>query len=214
MKVKSVNIGSPTTVSWKAKEVTTGIYKYPVDKEIYLDKEDVAGDSVIDRRYHGGVDKACYLYSADHYAYWQGLYPYLEWNYGMFGENITLEGLKEENLFLGDIYQLGQAKVQITQPREPCFKLGIRFGTQKVLKQFLNKTFCGSYLKVIEPGAVIKGDTMQLLEGGNSPLSIAELYKLFFFPEVLKEDLENALGETLLTGHNRENLQNRLKILT
>lgn len=213
MKVTAVNIGVPKIVSWRGKEIKTGIYKYPVENAIYLEEKDVAGDAVIDRKYHGGIEKACYVYSADHYAFWKELYPDLTWNYGMFGENITVEGLKEANLCIGDQYQLGTSKVQITQPREPCYKLGIRFETQKILKQFLAKTYCGSYVKIIEKGSVTKGDTMTLIKKGSS-LSIEKLYQLFFNPKTSSEEIESALDNKFLTNNNREFLEKRLKILS
>ena len=98
MKVISTNISQPKTVIWKGKEVTTGIFKEPVSEPLLLEKTDVKGDHVIDRRYHGGEDKACYMYSADHYPFWKERYEHLEWNYGMFGENLTVEGLQETDI--------------------------------------------------------------------------------------------------------------------
>ena len=95
MKIISTNIGKPKVVNCKGKMVETGIFKYPVNQPIFLGSEDVENDHVMDRRYHGGVDKACYLYSADHYGYWQKLYPNLEMLFGIFGENLTVEGLHE-----------------------------------------------------------------------------------------------------------------------
>ena len=138
MKIISTNIAQPTTFTWNGKEITTGIYKTPTDAPIFLGKEDVKGDVVSDRKVHGGEFKACYLFSLNHYDYWKNLYPNLEWTYGMFGENITVKDLDESQLFIGDIYKLGNALVQITQPREPCFKLAHKFGSNTVLKQFID----------------------------------------------------------------------------
>ena len=107
MKIISTNIAQPKTVIWKNKEVTTGIFKEPVEDTITLGVEDVEGDNVIDRRYHGGEDKACYLYSADHYPFWKEKYSGLDWKYGMFGENLTVEGLQETRIRIGNTYQLG-----------------------------------------------------------------------------------------------------------
>ena len=127
MKIISTNIGSPVIFSWKGREVATGLFKYPVPSPIMLEKEDVTNDHVIDRRYHGGTDKACYFYSADNYDYWKSLYPKMEMQFGMFGENLTVEGLSEENINIGDVFKIGNAVVQVTQPRQPCFKLNFRF---------------------------------------------------------------------------------------
>ncbi|MDH3323270.1 MAG: MOSC domain-containing protein [Flavobacteriaceae bacterium] len=176
MKVISVNLGDRKTVEWKNKSYETGIYKYPVEKAIFLGKEDVLDDHVIDRKYHGGIDQAVYAYGENHYAYWEKLYPHLEFNYGMFGENLTLSNLNEEALLIGSIYQLGGAKIQVSKSRQPCVKLGIRFQDAKVIKQFWDTTKCGVYFKVIETGFVAKGDTLTLLKEAKNAVSIAELY--------------------------------------
>jgi MOSC domain-containing protein YiiM len=183
MKVISVNIGEKQTFKYRGKNVETGIFKYPVDQSIFLGNEDVEKDSVVDRKYHGGIEKACYIYSADHYEFWKEKYPHLDFQHGMFGENITIEGLDESNLYLGDIYQIGQAKVEVSQPREPCFKLGARFETSKILKQFINAPYPGVYLKVIEEGIVVKGDELTLIKKGYSIGNISTVYHLMFHSE-------------------------------
>jgi MOSC domain-containing protein YiiM len=176
MKVISVNIGDRRIVRWKDKTYETGIYKFPVDKVIFLGKEDVRNDNVVDRKYHGGIEKAVYAYGENHYAYWKKLYPELEFNYGMFGENLTVTNLFEEEINIGDIYQLGQAKIIVSKPREPCVKLGIRFQDVKVIKQFWNTTKSGVYFKVLEMGNVNKNDVFIPLEKAINTPSIAEVY--------------------------------------
>ncbi len=178
MNVVSVNIGALTTILWKGKEVKTGLYKKPVKTPIFLAKETVEGDVVVDRRYHGGVDQAVYAYSKNHYNYWKELYPNLDWEYGMFGENLTVEGLDEAQIRVGDVYKLGTAIIEVTKPREPCMKLGVRFGTQKVLKQFWNNTKCGVYFKIIQPGKVAVGDQFKIIKTTKTALTIAALYDL------------------------------------
>jgi len=116
MKVIATNIGESTTVDWRGRKIQTGIFKYPIDEPIFLKKEDVVRDTVIDRKHHGGEFKACYLFSSDYYNDWKNNYPDLDWDWGMFGENLTIEGLDENKLFIGDIYQIGDAIVQITEP--------------------------------------------------------------------------------------------------
>lgn len=183
MRVISVNIGEKQCIQWRGKEVQTGIFKYPVSTPIFLGKTDVKDDQVIDRKYHGGAYKACYIYSADHYEYWTNLYPELNFEFGMFGENITIEGMQEADMFLGDVYQIGQAKVEVTQPREPCFKLGARFNTQKVLKQFINAPYPGAYLGVVEEGEVRTGDEVNLISRGFEPVSLKDIYSLMYHSE-------------------------------
>ena len=131
MKVVSTNIGLSRTVIWNKEEITTGIFKNPVDEPIFLGEENVVDDTVIDRKYHGGVDKACYIFSSDVYPAWQARHPYLEWSYGMFGENLTVQGFKEDEVRIGDVYQIGSAKVQVSEPRQPCYKLNIRFNSKR-----------------------------------------------------------------------------------
>ena len=207
MKVISTNLGEPTKINWNGKQTLTGIYKYPVDQPIYLDTEDVQGDTVVDRKYHGGIYKACYLFSADHYDYWKAKYPQLEWDWGMFGENLTIQGLDESQLRIGSTYRLGTALVQISQPREPCYKLGIRFGDQEILKQFIDHGRPGTYIRVLEPGTVSKGDSMELVTASESPLTIAQFYELLFAKEKDQHVLQQALHNEALPMEKREKLQ-------
>ena len=207
MKVISTNLGEPTKINWNGKQTLTGIYKYPVDQPIYLDTEDVQGDTVVDRKYHGGIYKACYLFSADHYDYWKAKYPQLEWDWGMFGENLTIQGLDESQLRIGSTYRLGTALVQISQPREPCYKLGIRFGDQEILKQFIDHGRPGTYIRVLEPGTVSKGDSMELVTASESPLTIAQFYELLFAKEKNQHVLQQALHNEALPLAKREKLQ-------
>lgn len=176
MKVISVNIGGKKTVKWNNRTYETGIYKYPVKESIYLGVEDVRNDHVMDRRFHGGIEKAVYAYGENHYAYWKNLYPNLKFNFGMFGENLTINNLLEERIHVGDIYSLGEAKIEVTKPREPCIKLGIRFNNTDIIKQFWNSTKSGVYFKVIETGKVTKNDALILLKKGINSLSIADVF--------------------------------------
>lgn len=176
MKVVSVNIGERRSIDYKGKIIETGIFKYPVEKAIFLGDEDVEGDAVIDRKYHGGIDQAVYGYSENHYEFWKQLYPNLDWKFGMFGENLTISNLEELEICVGDTYKLGEVIIEVTKPREPCMKLGLRFGTQKVLKQFWNSSKCGVYFKVLQTGNVKNGDTMVLIKKTENTPTIAEVY--------------------------------------
>lgn len=177
MIVKSVNIGEKKTIEYKGKIVETGIFKLPVKNAIFLGEEDVVGDAVIDRKYHGGIDQAVYGYSENHYEYWKKLYPNLDWQYGMFGENLTISNLEETEIHIGNTYQLGEVILEVTKPREPCFKLGLRFGTQAILKQFWNATKSGIYFKVLKTGKVNVGDTLILVKKNENSATIAEVYE-------------------------------------
>jgi MOSC domain-containing protein YiiM len=178
MKVISVNIGEKVKVSWRGKSVETGIFKKEVSTPIYLDVTDVLNDAVVDRRYHGGIDKACYLYSAEAYSYWKERYPEVDLSWGAMGENITLSGLDESAIKIGAHYQIGEAIIEVAQPRQPCFKQGIRFGTQKIVKDFINSPYSGIYVRVLQPGYVHKDDEMQLIQQPCGTVSVGDVHSL------------------------------------
>ena len=207
MKVISTNIAQPTTFLWKGKEVTTGIYKKPTDAPIYLGKEDVRGDEVSDRKVHGGEFKACYLFSENHYPYWQDLYPHLDWTYGMLGENLTVKNLDEKQLFIGDIYKLGNALVQITQPREPCFKFAHKFGTETVLQQFITHGYSGTYVRVLQEGNVKTGDHFELIESTKKSISIFQFFKLLYAENKNKDHINLILNNEALPKRIRKRLK-------
>lgn len=177
MKVLSVNIGEKRTIQWNNKTYETGLFKYPVDKPIFLGKEDVENDHVIDRKVHGGILKAVYAYGRNHYSYWKDLYPDIEFHNGIFGENLTVDHLNEEEIYVGSVYKLGEALIEVTKPREPCVKLGIRFNDASMLKKFWNTDKSGVYFKVLQTGNVSKGDEFILIEKAQNTPSIAEVYR-------------------------------------
>lgn len=208
MKIISTNIGDSRTILWNGKEVKTGIFKYPVTQPIFLDSEDVENDHVIDRRFHGGTDKACYLYSADHYGYWQKLFPQLEMPFGIFGENLTVEGLHEAHVNIGDIFKIGEAVVQATQPRQPCFKLEFRFMNDEIVRQFIDSGLSGVYVRVLEKGYVKPGDLMKLIERKNS-LSIQKVFELIYTSELQKEAVKLAVNDPFIAESCRKDLLKR-----
>ncbi|MCB9189517.1 MAG: MOSC domain-containing protein [Flavobacteriales bacterium] len=179
MKIVSTNIGERKTVDWKGKSLETGIYKYPTEKAIFLGKSDVLDDHVIDRKYHGGIDKACYAYSLDHYNFWKSLYPEVDMTYGAFGENLTIENLAESQLRIGDQLKIGtDVIVEISQPRQPCMKLGIRFNDQRVVKRFVKEPFSGIYLRVLNEGWVKTDDQVTVLNICKNNLTVKEVHML------------------------------------
>jgi len=207
LNIVSTNIAKPTTIIWNGKAITTGIYKKPVSGPIFLDKENVRGDEVSDRNVHGGNFKACYLFSADHYPYWKALYPNLNWDYGMFGENLTVSGLDESKILVGDIYKIGEALVQVTQSREPCYKFGVKFGNQGVLKQFIAHAHPGLYVRVLEEGFVRANDEMTLVEHAKNSLTIQDFFKLVFAKHKNQGHLKLAINLEALPLRKREKLR-------
>ena len=176
MKIVTTNIGEKKEVNWKGKTVTTGIFKYAVDKPIFLDIEEVKEDAICDREHHGGVLQAVYGYSLKHYAYFKELYPDLNFDMGIFGENLTLDNLDETKIHQGDTFKVGETVLEATVQRNPCMKLGIRFNDMKIVKQFWNTTYCGVYFKVLKTGFVKVGDIFEKIKACPENPTIADLY--------------------------------------
>ena len=211
MKIISTNIATPTTFTWNGREVRTGIYKKPSHEGIYLTKNDVANDEVSDRLHHGGYYKACYLYSAEQYPYWKELFPDLEWTWGMFGENLTLADFDENNVYLGDIYRVGDALVQISQYREPCYKLGYKFGSQEMIRRFIERGYGGSYISILEEGTVAVGDEFILEKRTQQTLSVAALFQLVFAKDKNQDLLRIASQSTAIPHKKRVLLSSYIK---
>ncbi|WP_299528500.1 MOSC domain-containing protein [Ulvibacterium sp.] len=210
MHITSTNIGRPTTIIWNDKKEQTGIYKYPVSEPLLLEKESVAKDTISNRKVHGGVHKACYLFSKDQYPYWKELYPDLTWDWGMFGENLTVAGLDETQIRIGDIFQVGTALVQVSQPREPCYKLGVRFGNQDILRQFIDHGFSGMYVRILEEGQVKTGDILQLERTSENPLTVKQFFNFLFERKKDPDILQLAIANTALPERKRERLKKYL----
>jgi ferredoxin-NADP reductase/MOSC domain-containing protein YiiM len=187
MKVISVNVGLPRTVQWKGKAVSTGIFKAPVSGRIHLRAFNFDGDRQADLSVHGGPDKAVYVYPSEHYAFWHREFPDMTLPWGMFGENLTTEGLQEDALQIGDRFRIGSTEVVATQPRLPCFKLGLRFGRDDIVKRFLASGRLGFYFKVVAEGEVAEGDPVFLAERANGSVAVSEITRLYARD---KDDLE------------------------
>ena len=167
----------------------------------------MANDTIANRKVHGGVHKACYLFSADQYPFWKNKYPHLEWDWGMFGENLTVEGLDEANVRIGNIYKVGTAVVQVSQPREPCYKLGFRFGNQDILKEFIDRGYPGTYVRLIKEGQVAAGDVLELIGESANPLTVKQFYELLFAKEKNRQHLQLALENSGLPQGKRDKLK-------
>jgi len=137
LKIVSTNIAKPQFVTINGEQQRTGIFKKPTNQPIYLDTEEVKGDEISNRKVHGGIYKACYLFSADHYPYWQNLYPQLDWHYGMLGENLTVNGLDETQSYVVDIYKVRNELIQVSQQREACRTLAAKMASQNILPHFV-----------------------------------------------------------------------------
>ncbi len=211
IKIVSVNIAKRQKITWKGKERYTGIFKNPINNHIFLGKNDVKEDVVIDRKHHGGENMAVYAFSLDHYAYFKKLYPNLIFKNGMFGENLTLTNFDERIIKIGDIFKVGNAIIQVSQPRLPCSTLGIRFKSQNIVRQFLHTTFSGSYFKVLQEGTVFTNDTFKLLDRNDNNLTLAEVYSLFTTNKLNTVLIEKALKMTDLSTRLKADIKRKLK---
>jgi MOSC domain-containing protein YiiM len=182
MKLISVNVGLPREVTWKGKPVRTGIFKEPVNARVMVRELNLDGDRQADLTVHGGVDKAVYVYPFEHYDYWRSELPDTELTLGIFGENFTVIGLKEEELNIGvseaapleHCFKIGSAELMVTQPRLPCYKLGIRFGRSDMVKRFLASRRTGFYFRVLQEGEVGVGDTLELMSRDPNNITVAK----------------------------------------
>jgi MOSC domain-containing protein YiiM len=179
MKIISVNTGLPREVIWHGTTVLTGIFKYPVRGRVALRKLNLDGDRQADLTVHGGEFKAVYFYAGEHYDYWKKQLPGKELPIAIFGENFTTEGLDEESVHLGDRFAIGTAEMIVTQPRMPCYKLGIRFQANDMVKRFLASGRMGFYMAVTREGDVGANDEIKLLAPDPKGVPVSEITRLY-----------------------------------
>jgi MOSC domain-containing protein YiiM len=179
VKLISLNTGPPREVPWHGRIVTTGIFKQPVSGRVALRKLNLDGDRQADLTVHGGAYKAVYCYPFEHYAFWKKELPGRDLPLATFGENFTTEGLLENSVHLGDRFSVGSAEVVVTQPRLPCYKLGIRFQSDDMVKRFLAAARTGFYLAVAREGQVGAGDEIKLLSRDPNAVSVSEVTRLY-----------------------------------
>jgi MOSC domain-containing protein YiiM len=179
MRVLSVNVGIPREVLWRGKTITTGIFKEPVDGPVRLRALNLDGDRQADLRVHGGRDKAVYAYPSEFYELWRRERPELDFGWGRFGENLTLEGLVDGEVSIGDRFRVGTAELVVTQPRFPCFKLGIRMGRDEFVTEFLERGLLGFYFAVGREGDVEAGSAVTELSRDRHGLRVTEILRLF-----------------------------------
>jgi MOSC domain-containing protein YiiM len=179
MKVLSVNVGLPREVTWRGKPVTTGIFKEPVAGRVPLRTLNLDGDRQADLRVHGGPDKAVYAYPSEYYELWSRERQELAFGPGAFGENLTIEGLLDEDVSVGDRFRVGTAELVVTQPRLPCFKLGIKMGRDAFVTEFLERGLLGFYLAVAREGDVAAGDPIVERHRDPRGFGVTEVARLY-----------------------------------
>ena len=192
MKLISVNVGLPREITVGGKTIRTSIWKYPVQGRVHVSTLNLDGDQQSDLSVHGGVDKAVYLYPSEHYSYWRTQLPDVELPWGAFGENLTTEGILEDRIIIGDRIRVGSTEFMVTQPRMPCFKLGIRFNRRDMVKRFLASKRSGFYLAVIREGEVENGDAIEFIEKQETGVTITDIVNLYSIDSQNQELLRRA----------------------
>ena len=210
MKVLSVNAGLPREVEWRAKVVLTSIFKAPVPGRVRVTRLNILGDRQSDLSVHGGADKAIYAYPSEHYAFWRNELPGTDFSWGAFGENLTTEGLLEDRVHIGDRFRAGSAEFIVTQPRMPCFKLGIRFNRPDMVKRFLRSGRTGFYLSVLLEGDIGAGDSLKLVAEDDSHITVADVVGLYAADAANQDLLRRASELSSLPESWREYFRERL----
>jgi MOSC domain-containing protein YiiM len=209
MRVVSLCVGLPREVDWHGRPVLTSIFKTPVDRRLQLSKLNFEGDEQSDLSVHGGLDKAVYVYPSEHYTYWRRELPQADLSWGAFGENLTTEGLLED-VRIGDRFRVGSAELVVTQPRMPCYKLGIRFGRADILKRFLQSGRTGFYFSVAREGEIGPGDAIELIARAEDGLTVADVVSLYSVDSENQERLRRAIQSPILPESWREYFRKRL----
>lgn len=210
MKVISVNVGRPRLVIWNEQPVSTGIFKTPVEGRIMLRALNLDGDRQADLTVHGGPTKAAYAYPSEHYNYWREELPGTDLPWGMFGENFTTEGLQESKINIGDRFRLGAAEVTVTEPRMPCYKLGIKFGRTDIIRRFLASGRSGFYFSVQREGEVEAGDQIELIARDDNNVTVADITRLYAREKDDVETLRRAIALEALPTSWRDHFRHQL----
>ncbi len=213
MKVISLNVGLPEFVMRNGEPVSTAIFKKPVSGRVRLRTLNLDGDRQADLSVHGGPSKAVYAYPSEHYEYWKKELPDMELPWGMFGENFTSAGLSEAELNIGDKLSIGTALVMITEPRMPCYKLGLKFGRSDIIKRFLASERTGFYFAVLQEGEVGAGDPFEVIEKDAHDVRVSDITRLYVHEKHNVDLLRRAIEVEALPEGWRSYFQNQLEKL-
>ena len=211
VRIVSLNVGLPRLVMRDGEPVSTGIFKEPVAGRVRLRTLNLDGDRQADLSVHGGPEKAVYVYPSEHYSFWKRELPDTDLPWGMFGENFTIEGMLETETNIGDRFRIGSAEVMVTQPRMPCYKLGIRFGRTDIIKRFLISERTGFYLSVLKEGEVGVGDEFQLIEKNVSGVRVVDVTRLYSSEKGNVDLMRRAIATEALPNSWREYFRKRLQ---
>jgi len=214
MKIISLNVGLPRLVLRDGEPVSTGIFKEAIDGRVMMRTLNLDGDRQADLSVHGGPGKAVYVYPAEHYDFWKRELPEMDLPWGMFGENFTTTGLLETEINIGDKFRIGTAEVIVTQPRMPCYKLGLKFGRADIIKRFLQSERTGFYLAVLKEGEVGAGDEFEPLARDAHDVRVSDITRLYTREKHNERLLRRAIAVEALTEGWREYFQHQLEKLT
>ena len=210
MRIVSLSVGLPREVEWHGRTVLTSIFKAPVDRRLRVTTLNFEGDQQSDLSVHGGADKAVYAYPSEHYEFWRRELPQADLPWGAFGENLTTEGLLEADIRIGDGFRVGSAEFVATQPRMPCYKLGIRFGRPDIVKRFLQSGRTGFYFAVTLEGEVGAGDPIERIARADEGLTVADVVNLYTVDAENQELLRRATRSSILPEGWRDYFRKRL----
>lgn len=210
VKLLSVNVSPPREVPYEGETVRTGIFKEPVTGRRMLRKLNLDGDGQADLVNHGGAHRAVYVYSVENYEYWRERLGRDDFGFGQFGENFTVEGMPEDEVCVGDVFRVGGALVQVSQPRPPCFKLGIKMGMARFPKLFLASGLVGFYLQVLQEGEVGAEDAIERVESEPERMTVRKMSDLLFFDKENLEEARRALRVRALSPGWRQSFEERL----
>jgi len=213
MKLISVNTGRPREIEVNGRVVRTSIWKSPRQGRLRVTTLNIEGDEQSDLTVHGGMYKAVYCYPSEHYDYWRRELPRAELPWGAFGENLTTEGLLETDVGIGDRMQIGSAEFLVTQPRQPCFKLGIRFGHDDMIHRFLASGRSGFYVRVVREGAIAAGDAIRCVARAAGSMTVSEIFALYFDDEGRNDDLRRAAAAPGLSPSWKDHFLKRFDAL-
>ncbi|MCC7232831.1 MAG: MOSC domain-containing protein [Bacteroidia bacterium] len=208
MKVISVNTGKIRELEYRGKRILTGYFKHPVQR-IVLRACGVEEDGVADTVHHGGPDKACYIFGFSHYEFWKKHYPTLEGDAGLFGENITLDKLDEAQVKIGDTFEAGEAIVQVTQPRQPCYKMELMFKDPDIVQKFRLAPSPGIYVRVLREGVVVPGDSFTLIKSNPDAPTVLETFRMIYAGSPSPEAVERLINTESLATRLKETLRNK-----
>lgn len=209
--LESVNVGQPREVAYRGEMVSTGIFKTPVAAPVMVRRLNIDGDKQADLTVHGGVDKAVYAYPVEHHTFWRALYPDLDIGHGTFGENLSILGATEEDIFIGDRLRIGHAELEVSQPRLPCFKFNIRLGKSDAVRQMVESKLTGFYFRVLKEGDIGAGDDVEFITRppADRQITVRSIVQVYFDRNASRDQLLAAATVEALPAEWRDDFRRR-----